>query len=370
MTRYDYSPDAVCNIWPDATVKRIEMPRYFFVQPQVERPVGGVNVTLQMIDILQDAGYDAYPLYSEESYRYDFFNSSRQSYYHPPLRKIDYDLLGRYGKVKKFANDLVNLRKTSYNQRLDLRPDDVVILPEFIYDKYHAIFSDQRLIISVQSVFALWRALRRDKAAGTDILRKFEAAVTISTATTDCVKNLTDLRFHEVSQSISSIHLDPSRKKLKQIAYMPRKRKQEVDLFLGCIRDLPVFQGWTFRAIDNAPLDEVGRILSESLVFLSFSEMEGFGLPPAEAMAAGCVVIGYTGVGGEEFFAEDASIPIADRDIVAFATALQNTVAEYDRDPSRLDAMRLRAAERIARRYNPDTMRASLLEAWKEIGKR
>ena len=343
------------------------MPRYFFVQPQVERPVGGVNVTLQMIDVLQDAGYEAYSLYSEKSYRYDFFNSSRQSYYYPPLRKIDHGLLGRYGKVKKFANKFAKFKKASCNHRLDLRPDDVVILPEFVYDKYYALFSHQRLIISVQSVFALWRALRRDKAEGSEALKKFEAAITISKATTDCVRCLTDLKLYEVSQSILSVHLDPFKKKLKQIAYMPRKRKQEVDLFLGCIRDFPVFQGWTFRAIDNSPPEEVGHILSESLVFLSFSEMEGFGLPPAEAMAAGCIVIGYTGVGGEEFFAEDASIPIADRDIVAFARTLENIIAEYEQDPSRLDAMRLKAVEKIARRYNPDTMRASLLEAWREI---
>lgn len=343
------------------------MPRYFFVQPQVKRPVGGNNVTMKLIDILQDVGYEAYPLYSQKNYKYNFFDSFQQSYYYPPLRKIDYSLLGRYGKISESIDNFMNLRKAPCNNELDLRADDIFILPEFVYDRYYPLFSNQKLIISVQSVFALWRAFRRDKAAGTEILKKFAAAITISDATTECTRYLTDLNIHEVSQSISSVHLDPYRIKLKQIAYMPRKRKQEVDLFLGCIRDLPAFQGWTFRAIDNSPPEEVGHILSESLIFLSFSEIEGFGLPPAEAMAAGCIVIGYTGVGGEEFFAEDACIPIADRDIVAFARALENTVVEYEQNPSRLDAMRLKAADRIARRYNPDTMRASLLEAWKEI---
>ena len=43
----------------------------------------------------------------------------------------------------------------------------------------------------------------------------------------------------------------------------------------------------------NISQNEVIRILKDSLIFLSFGYPEGFGLPAAEAMACGCVTIGF-----------------------------------------------------------------------------
>ena len=42
--------------------------------------------------------------------------------------------------------------------------------------------------------------------------------------------------------------------------------------------------------------------MCKSKIFLSFSHLEGFGLPPIEAAIAGNKVIGYTGRGGSEYW--------------------------------------------------------------------
>ena len=42
--------------------------------------------------------------------------------------------------------------------------------------------------------------------------------------------------------------------------------------------------------------------LSKSKIFLSFSNLEGIGIPPIEAALAGNKVIGYTGGGGIEYW--------------------------------------------------------------------
>ena len=46
-------------------------------------------------------------------------------------------------------------------------------------------------------------------------------------------------------------------------------------------------------------------------IFLTFSNQEGFGLPPVEAMACGCLVVGYHGHGGKEFLKPEWSFRLS-----------------------------------------------------------
>ena len=47
--------------------------------------------------------------------------------------------------------------------------------------------------------------------------------------------------------------------------------------------------------------EEVALALQEALLFLSCGHPEGFGLPLAEAIACGCLVVGYHGLAGRDF---------------------------------------------------------------------
>ena len=88
---------------------------------------------------------------------------------------------------------------------------------------------------------------------------------------------------------------------------------------------------------------------------------------PAEAMKAGCIVVGYAGVGGEEYFTAETGVKVPDSDFPALIAATRATVAEYDRDPSRLDALRRRASDFITKTYSKDNFEQSVLRAWKGI---
>ena len=84
---------------------------------------------------------------------------------------------------------------------------------------------------------------------------------------------------------------------------MPRKNPQHVQAVL---RGSTQRYG-SYRRLGGQPLQhlshmEVAARLNGAQLFLAFGHPEGFGLPIAEAMAAGCWVVGYSGGGGQELF--------------------------------------------------------------------
>lgn len=340
------------------------MPRYFFVTPDVDRPVGGINVSLMIVDVLSKAGYEAATLYSRRDYIYPFFETKQMAFFHPRLADVSRVSIRQNAKLWDWCKNLILPWKACPNLVLDVRPDDVFILPEFWYPEYSAVFPKNRRILLAQGFMVFCRALHRDLATSPRVINGFDAIVTTSDATQTAVKAFCTHPVYNIPLAVSRPTLNATTPKKRQIAYMPRKRGSEINVLLGCLKGNAAFDGWEFVAIDRVSQKEVDRILSESVIFLSYSHQEGFGLPPAEAMAAGCIVIGYTGVGGDEFFHSKVGMPIQDGDIAGFAMTLEATVTEYGQDPTRLDLMRKTASEEIHGKYNSEAMQASLLSAW------
>ena len=95
-----------------------------------------------------------------------------------------------------------------------------------------------------------------------------------------------------------------------RIAFMPRKNKAIADQAMETAKaKLAISPGaprveWV--CIHNAPRREVAETLASCHLFLVTGFPEGFGLPPLEAMASGCVPVGCTGFGGWEYMRQAA----------------------------------------------------------------
>ena len=92
-----------------------------------------------------------------------------------------------------------------------------------------------------------------------------------------------------------------------RVAWMPRKNRALAEQVqqvaeAALARSAPVQAGrveWV--PIQNMPQDEVAATMASCSLFLNTAFPEGFGLPPLEAMAVGCVPVGFTGFGGWEY---------------------------------------------------------------------
>lgn len=159
----------------------------------------------------------------------------------------------------------------------------------------------------------------------------------------------------------------PERAKAWRVCYMPRKRQAEIALVMYRARyGAPDLARMPWISIHEKHPDEVARIMAESAVFLSFSYHEGLGMPPLEAMQAGCLVIGYHGGGGRDYATAENGLwydePTPDN-LVPLLTAAMRRL----RDEPGAFADIVAAGRRTAARYDRASMDAALLSFWRSF---
>jgi glycosyltransferase involved in cell wall biosynthesis len=159
----------------------------------------------------------------------------------------------------------------------------------------------------------------------------------------------------------------PGAAKKPRIAFMPRRRPEEARQVFNILKFRGVLAEFDIAEIRDCAHEEAARQLRESAFFFSFSGVEGFGLPPAEAMASGCITIGFHGRGGKEFFRPEFSWPIAFGDIEDYARTAESVLNQYRHDREPLLRKAGEAARFIAKTYSPENEAADILACWRRI---
>ena len=208
---------------------------------------------------------------------------------------------------------------------LNLQPDDLIILPEDhagFFEIFHA--APVRKVVFCQNHFYLFQGL-----ANADSWESFGISGVM--ACSDVVADF--IRTHLGIMDVQTVHCAtptlcaPSPRKKLQIAYMPRKRQMEAQFIKSlCTRMLGSEFPVEWVALDGIPQTVVGQTLAESALFLSLSRLDGFGLAPLEAMASGCLVVGFTGFGGLEYATKENGFWCGEDDLVTCACTLATAV--------------------------------------------
>ena len=179
---------------------------------------------------------------------------------------------------------------------------------------------------------------------------------------------LPDQKLSRIVNAIEPIFA-PDGVKANRMHWMPRKNPEHVQaVLLGLLRcGLRHSGGWQGDPLVQLSHQQVAERLNGARLFLAFGHPEGFGLPIAEAMAAGCWVVGYSGGGGRELFRFGASEMVAFGDWPGFVAAIQRAFDIFAEQPRETELRLQRQAMAVRSLYSAEQEQASIGLAWDRI---
>ena len=106
--------------------------------------------------------------------------------------------------------------------------------------------------------------------------------------------------------------------------------------------------------------------LREALLFLSCGHPEGFGLPLAEAIASGCLIVGYHGLGGRDF-ALPHMRAVEFGDLLGIVDAIEAELRRFEVAPQAVIEERCQASLQIQQRYSLKAEQETALQVWSQL---
>ena len=241
--------------------------------------------------------------------------------------------------------------------RLELGADDLLVVPElYLLPGVDPAPGVRKVIFNQNHFLTFWSWRDTDGYPGWDPAPEVWA---VSRESTDVLGRLhPELPLHLVPNPIDTALFRPGPERTRQIAWMPRRRPLEAAVLERLLRNDSRADGVDLAVLAELGESQVVEALGRTSVFVALGISEGFGLPVAEALAAGCLVVGYPAGGGEELFDAPGTWRIDDaRPHLLADRALELVDVPAD------DPVRSAARNWIAERYSLDATAKALFAA-------
>jgi glycosyltransferase involved in cell wall biosynthesis len=248
---------------------------------------------------------------------------------------------------------------------LSYTSDDVFVIPEVfaVYIMNESVPKTSRKIILNQGVGLTLQLMSEDQIRSVYSRQNYNITdvIFVSDQNIKVFKQYVpkNINIHKIHNFINNKYFYYSPNKKIQIAFMPRKGIDFIRKALSKIdiKEIP------FVYIADMPLSQVGEIMRESLIFLSWSDiMEGFFLPPAEAMACGCMVIGNVPGGANDFMFPEYCYPLTTKIHQENANRMiLHVVNEFKTNPQNIYAKGKKASDFILNNYNYNVFKNDVL---------
>jgi glycosyltransferase involved in cell wall biosynthesis len=302
------------------------------------KPTGGNKIVYRHVQILRELGFDAFVLHPRPGFRFTSFSHA------PPVVTAEDIRLNR---------------------------GDVVVLPEDGGLGLLTFARGARKVLFNQNAYYSFRGFD-DLQGALPPYRdpEFVASLAVSE------DNRHYLNYAFPGLECRRIHLAldfelfswvPLAQKRNTLAFMTRKNRAEVTQVIQILRSRGSMGDWSIAPIENRDETGVARIMGEAKMFLAFGHPEGISLSNLEAMARGCRVVGYSGMGCREYFAQDRCREVPAGDVIAFARAVEEEIARFDAECPALAPSLEAASRHVREHYSPERERADLLDVYSAL---
>ena len=326
---------------------------WFALHPDLPKPIGGVKQIHRFAEALIECGFEVALIQEDANFHPGWFSSSvpaisldEWSHIRTKLSPSKDIVVLPETYLPLFATYAPGLPKIIFNQNASYTFGPPDIPPPLKHSDVISLYRHPELLhvccVSQHDEEFLSRGLGIDNSSLTRLINPIEV----------------DL-FH------------PQGPKKFQIAYMPRKNVAHVASVLAVLRQQPWFSRWTLAPIHKLSQADVSSILQESLIFLAFGHPEGFGLPLAEALACGCSLVGYSGLGGRELFAlandMEVGFEVPFGDWLGFVNSCSSLDTSFREHPDRYLSSLLTVSKTIRTKYSQAAFLDSVREFLRKI---
>ncbi|WP_288356590.1 glycosyltransferase family 4 protein [uncultured Cycloclasticus sp.] len=259
------------------------------------RPVGGIKVMYQHCMMLQELGYEAYPL-----------------------------IMGKYvGNFFGYDITLKHIKDVGY----ELSSKDVVVSPEFL--PYLGLEFDNCLKVlfnQSQSWLYLESRLKKNDKDKNYLELGYDYVLSCSEFLSRLLEKEQNISSCPITNGIdiNKFFQKPELRLKGRVLALSRKNPEHINNIIQASKGL----GFEFRVVDGLTEEELIYEYQQADVFLATGYPEGFGLPQLEAMLCGCVVIGFSGGGGDEYMINNLTALVSPdgdcADVVSNLKVLEN----------------------------------------------
>jgi len=310
----------------------------YYYLPQIGAISGGIKQIYRHIEILNSTGYNA---------------------------KIFYGMLDRNNLW--FDNGC-----PKENNLLAILSDDYIALPEISLQCVNKFLTrTKNIIIFNQNCYYTFVSTQYNLDKFKPIIYDFDIIKAFIVVSEDS-RNYLNTCFpnnyiYRVFNGINDKLFYPQHKE-NIITFMPRKNNNHINQIINIISRNEILKGWKLIAVDNMTQSQVADIFNSSKIFLSTGCPEGCPLPPLEAIFSGNVVVGYTGVGGKEYFDKQPTvISIEYNNIIEFVKMIIKYVEWYTNNSDELTSKLINSINYYKKTYSLENEKNSIINAWENI---